>query len=480
MKKIVLSLMVSLVALGAAAQHEQLHVFRTDKAFNSYKWSDIKELSYRGTAGAYTTMSITDANGKVTSIDMSKVDSCVVRTMGLPEIYIKLTDYPSWTDLKKDATHTKETVYAATLSIKGCGMYDDFDELTVEFSGRGNSTWGMAKTPYKFKMEKKASVCGLRKAKSYALIANYIDCSLMRNATALWVANRVEALYSNHCVPVKVYLNGNYRGQYMLTEKIGIGGASVDIDEKKGMLFELDSNYDEDYKFKFSWSEGSIPVMVKDPNITEIATALGVTSAEYWSKWQKDFTAFANAIVTRPATSSLKDVLDLESAVKFFMVNSLANNHELKHPKSFYIHKDSIDGVYKFGPVWDFDWAFTYDGYEGASASTTLVSTNGDMQAASFLKHLFANQEFRTLYKQRWDEFVANDYPALKTYLDEYAALIEPAGKENGLLWPADNTVSWRLITSSWDFRANYKALRTWLDARVAYCSSHRNYGLYP
>ena len=35
----------------------------------------------------------------------------------------------------------------------------------------------------------------------------------------------------------------------MLTEKIGINGASVDIDETTGILFELDTNYDEEFKF---------------------------------------------------------------------------------------------------------------------------------------------------------------------------------------------------------------------------------------
>lgn len=59
----------------------------------------------------------------------------------------------------------------------------------------------------------------MKKAKSFALIANYIDCSLMRNTVALWLANYLEMPFANHCIPVKVYFNGICKGQYMLTEK---------------------------------------------------------------------------------------------------------------------------------------------------------------------------------------------------------------------------------------------------------------------
>jgi len=491
MKKLFLfgaALMMSGIAM---AQYEQMHVFRNDKDFNTFKASEVENIKYTGGTDGFTKIVVKDNSGKTTTLDMSAVDSVVMHTTGLPEIHVNLIDYPDWTDLKKDATHTKSTVYAANLYMDGCGMYDDLPLQTVEFRGRGNSTWNMPKTPYRFKMAKKTSVCGMKKAKTFALIANYIDCTLMRNAVALWLANYLEMPYSNHSVPVKVYFNDHYKGQYMMTEKIGIGGGSVDIDENTGMLFELDSNYDEDFKYKFSWTKNnggwpesySIPVMVKDPDLTEIVGALGTTEAEYWAKWQDDFTKFAKAIVQRDANESLEDVLDIESAVNFFIVNGLANNHELQHPKSLYIHKENLEGVYKFGPVWDFDWAFTYDGssYDGEQASATkaLLTGNGDYSGYSFLKCLFANEGFRKLFKEKWDAFVKDGYPKLKAYMEEYADMIEPSAKENGLLWPDDTSVSWRRSISSWNFRSNFAKLKTWIENRVNYMSGHKNYGLY-
>lgn len=479
MKKIFLCAAVVAAAFTATAQNEHIHVFHGENGMYTVKGADILSITHEDGSmeTGFQNLVIKTIDGETKTIALSAIDSVQARTTGLPEIHVTLQDYPAWTDLQGN----KDDVHPATLYMDGNGMYPDLAEQTVEFRGRGNSTWGMKKKPYRFKMEKKAAVCGLPKAKTFALIANYIDCSLMRNAVALWTANYLEMPYANHCVPVKVYFNGIYKGAYMMTEKIGIGGGSVDVDEYKGILFELDSNYDEAYEFYYTWSGGKLPVMVKDPDFTEICDSLKVTPTEYLQTWQADFTKMADAVVNTPASGSLKDYLDLESVANFFIVNSLAGNHEMKHPKSFYIHKDSIaEGeTYHFGPVWDFDWAFTFDGYEGVSASIPMVSSNGDCSGYSFIKAIFSNDEFMALYKEKWDKFVSDGYPKLKAYMEEYANLIEPSAIENGELWPADHEVSWRQSESSLEFRKNFKALKEWIEQRIQYCNSHTNYGVF-
>ena len=503
MKRLLSFTLIFAATIAAFAQNEQIHVFRNDNNFSTYKSSGVTSITYDGSAGAWTKMVITETDGTATSIDLSKIDSCVLRPTGLPEFYITLTDYPNVAELTDAFSGVaKDTEFEATMRMEGNGMYDDVKEQHVIFRGRGNSTWNMRKKPYRFKMDKKAKVCGLPKAKSFALIANNIDCSLMRNTVALWVSNYFEMPFANHCVPCKVYLNGNYKGQYMLTEKIGVGGGSVDIDEYKGMLFELDSNYDENFKFEYTWSSSSsssgstggwggrpggssssytLPVMCKDPDLTEIVDSLGTTTTAYWQKWQTDFTTMAKAITSRATTESLSDVIDLESAVNFFFVNDLACNHEMKHPKSFYLYKESLDAgqVYHFGPTWDFDWAFTFDGNEGEKATNAMVSVKGDKNGYEFIKALCANEEFRTLFKKRLDDFVATGYPELIKYMDQYAALIEPSAKENGLLWPSYQHASWCVVTSSYDFRSNYETLKKWIADRIAFMQSDSNFGLY-
>lgn len=482
-KMLVFGLAAMGIGLSAMAQNEHIHVFRSDKNFHTFNGAEAQTILHsdgNATTG-FNTLVVQDASGNQTTISLSAIDSVQVRMTGLPDFHVTLTDpqYSGLTDLITSLGKGYE--YEATLRMDGNGMYDDLPEQHVKFRGRGNSTWNMPKKPYRFKMDSKAKVCGLKKAKSFALIANFIDNSLMRNAVALWTANYLEMPFANHCIPVNVYLNGNYRGAYMLTEKIGIGGGSVDIDEFTGILFELDSNYDEDYKFQYTWSSGwtnkRLPVMVKDPDFDEICDSLGVTPTQYLSTWQADFTKMANAVTT--SETDLSKYIDLEQAAKYFVVNSLANNHEMKHPKSLYLHKETIDDVYKFGPVWDFDWAFMFNNYkdETASATEPLVTNDGDMGGASFCKLLFANAAFREVYKKTWDDFVANGYPKLLEYLEEYALMIEPSAKRNGLLWETELT-NYTTI-NCFETKKAFAQLKTWLQQRVDYCNSHANYGLY-
>ncbi len=497
MKKLILSLtVIAATAFSAIAQdNSHMHVFRNDKSFHSHKGRNIENIVYSGFTEGYTTMTIKHADGTSTSVDMSVIDSVVVRPTGIPDIHVNLIEYPNIDDLLKDQYHTKSTIYPAILRIDGNGYMDDLKADTVEFRGRGNSTWNMKKTPYRFKMKKKQGLAGMPKAKTFALIANFIDCTLMRNVIALWLARYLEMPYSNHSVPVNVYLNDNYRGAYMMTEKIGVGGGSVDIDEYKGMLFELDSNFDEDYKFGIQLSgnftvstnylpsynqQSYLPVMVKDPDLTEICDSLQKTPNEILNTWSADFREMVKAVMTTPASESLSKYLDIEQAANFFLVNGLANNHEMKHPKSFYIHKDSIDDVYKFGPVWDFDWAFTFDGSEGASPTVPLVNGNGDCGGYTFLSKLFANEEFRTIYKNKLDSFISDGYPQMLEYIESYANIIEPSAKANGIKWPYYyDMYTYYHPECTFDFRDNLDILKKWIDNRLSYMKSHKNYGLY-
>ena len=482
MKKILMCAVAVAASFSVMAQNEHIHVFRSDaEKVTSVKGSEIQSITHEGSvATGFQAMKITKNNGDVTTIDMAVIDSVQTRLTNLPVFYVNLQDYPNWTELQG----SKDDKHPATLRMEGNGMFDDLAEQTVEFRGRGNSTWNMPKKPYRFKMDKKASVCGLPKDKTFVLLANYIDCTLMRNAIAYWVANYLEMPFSNHAVPVRVIFNGIDKGAYLLTEKIGIGGGSVDIDENTGILFELDSNYDEDFKFKFSKNGITLPVMVKDPDLTEIEYPEGYTTAdEYFQAWKADFTEMANAVITSDANADLSQYINLDALANFFVVQALACNNEVQHPKSFYIHKKALGKgeVYQFGPIWDFDWAYTYNGTtpEDAPATRLLAGGNGDYQGGSFIQALFRNNAFRTIYKQKWDKFVAEGYPLLKEYMENYANAIEVQAINNGKLWPDDNSVSWKKTVSSLEFRNNYAKLKKWIDDRINFCSSHTNFGIY-
>jgi hypothetical protein len=256
---------------------------------------------------AFNTIHLTVGDEQI-DVDMTQIEKCVIGH-NLPTLAIVTDD---------DLTEIPSKNYYVTgkVSITGYGNYPDVKATAVNIKGRGNSTWGYDKKPYRLKFDKKISLCGMTKAKNYALIANYLDPSLMRNAVALKIAELLGMPYTNHCIPVNLTFNGKYRGSYMLTEKIGFNAASVNVkDESKAILFELDKNYDEPYKF--TSTRYKLPVMVKDPDFDELAEAdTTLTAEKRLEEWQADFTQMENGVRLK----KFYDYIDISSAVDYMLV----------------------------------------------------------------------------------------------------------------------------------------------------------------
>ena len=108
---------------------------------------------------------------------------------------------------------------------------------TVEYDGalnyirsRGNSTFKYEKKPYQIKLASGAPLAGMKSDKTFILLSNLLDKAEIRNTVALDLA-RYSGAYS--FVPaaqaVDLYVNHDYRGTYLLTEKVEIDSDRLDI-----------------------------------------------------------------------------------------------------------------------------------------------------------------------------------------------------------------------------------------------------------
>lgn len=237
-------------------------------------------------------------------------------------------------------------------------------------------------------------------------------------------------------------------------------------------MFEMDTNFDEDYKF---WSRYyNLPMMVKDPDLSEIAELKGVTPESLLTTWGDDFTEFERKVFMG---EDLSTSLDMESLVNYLIVYNVCGNREPVWPKSVYLYKANPQDVYHFGPIWDFDWGFTYNnGVENQGTDFTMLeSFDYPQYGGSFFKQICRTPEFRALYKEKFDHFKTDLYPLLLEYIDEYADTIEPSAIENGVVWPAEPGRT----EGSFNFRENLDKLKEWIQNRIDFISGHENYGLY-
>ena len=362
----------------------------------------------------------------------------------IPELTITTTD-PSIAEIP-----SKDYYLEGTLAVNGRGGYEDYTGKT-EVKGRGNSTWGYPKKPYRLKLNKKAEICGLGKAKNYVLLANHLDPTLMLNSVAFKIGRLLELPFTNHAIPVDVVLNGIYKGSYLLTEQIDVKENRVDLDENNSVMWELDSYWDDEPKFKST--AFNLPVMVKDPDLT----------TEQFEYWKKDFNAFTTQFAKEPLEgNSYVDMIDIESVAKFLITFNLVHNMEINHPKSVFLHKEG-NGKYVMGPIWDFDWAYDYEGTSNhfGRYNTPLFSSSMNGVGTAFFQRFLQDSRVKAIYKRTWQDFKNNKLDALLQYVDDYAVMLKPSVERNSELW--ENTRS---------FDTKVKELKTWLRNRADYIDS--------
>lgn len=369
---------------------------------------------------------------------------------GVPRIDIKIDGNANVT--------SKDTYLHAYFSIKGNGVYDDMEAQDVWIKGRGNTSWGWPKKPYRLKFNEKIKPFGLTSGKSWVLLSNYQTGSLFANALAFKSGQLVGAVACNHIVPVELYVNGSYQGNYMFTEKIGFGNNSVDADEEIGYMVELSVEYDGLYKYRSS--PYNLPVNIKEPDFDNWTQN---HRNERIAEIQTDFNHFANAIYD--STDEIEELLDVDACARFLFVNDLNMNREINHPKSTYLFKEDlndIDSKIIFGPLWDFDWCYGYPGYYtyfDHMQDEEWVRSEWNLTGSQFFGDLKKLGIIQRYYYRVWTNFIeADGVKELQEFIQDYYDFAH---------------VSFEHDSSRWGQNISYPTLVTkaqvWLQARANY-----------
>jgi hypothetical protein len=320
-------------------------------------------------------------------------------------------------------------------------------EYADEIRGRGNTTWVYDKKPYRIKFDRKISLFDLEAAKSWVLLANHLDPTLLMNTVAFELGRRFGLPYTNHYIPVELFLNGSYRGSYLLTEQLQVGKGRVDIDEKEGFLVEVDSYYDEDPKFRTD--HYFLPVMIKSPE--DLPDDAGYDFVKN-SLQALDAAVFDLAF----PDNGYRDLIRMRTFVDYMLINELTGNTEMRGPKSVYMYCDKApDTLVSIGPVWDFDWAF---GYTGSGRDYFTGATGRPYREwHPFFRRFFDDPVFRIQYRARWNEMYP-DIIAVENFIDEMAAVLDKSQKENFILWGNDQV----------DYAAEIGRMKSWWREHVA------------
>lgn len=353
--------------------------------------------------------------------EFAKLDENI--SSAIPHIHINIVN--------EEEVTSKEVYLNAEIRIDGTGEYPSLSAVSTRIRGRGNSTWSKPKKPYRLKLDNSTSILGLAEAKDWVLLANYNDYTFMTNAIAMKMGKQLGMPFTHDIIPVDLTVNGEYRGNYNLTQQVEVHKNRVNVGND-GVLWELDSYFDEDWQFKSAYS--NLPVMLKDPK---------VESEEQFRSWENEFNLFDQAVnsTTFPNTT-FDNLIDKQQLVNFLIVNMLIGNHEINHPKSVFIHKKA-GGKYIFGPLWDFDFAFgfseehnrTYFNYRDLS----VVRDGDDRVGSQFFKKLLKDNGVKELFKNTWASYKINEFENLMVFIEKYASSIRESQIKDYEKWGVGN-----------------------------------------
>ena len=311
------------------------------------------------------------------------------------------------------------------LDLNGGELYEGTAE---SIRGRGNSTWGLAKKPFQFKLSKKADLLGFGEAKTWNLIANGYDETRLRNRIAMELARELGMSYVPESRMVDLYINQVYYGNYYLSEKVEVDRERVDIRDMEetlsaaygvselGKLKSIENPEgtrkwtgaaceEEDISGGYLF-ERELPTRYTGELagfITDQGDCYVLQSPQYASKEQVDYIAdlmqeFQDAVSTEvgihPQTGKhYSDYIDVDSFVRKYLAEEISKNYDGGVTSSFfYKPQDTVSDKIFAGPVWDFDVAFGNCNLDEIASNPVGITRLSD--------HVYGTEVFARLYEK--------------------------------------------------------------------------------
>ena len=277
-----------------------------------------------------------------------------------------------------------------------------FEGIIDEIHCRGNSSFDKTeKKSYTISLNKSMDLFEMGKAKKWLLIANAFDDTLVRNASAFFIAELLKLPYTPKFQYVDVYINGNFVGNYLLSEKVEIGKNRVNIKKKKKEVVSLNKNCnlaDTDF---FMEQQGRLfstkgyhiekePEDISGGYLLELETSdrygleasgfltsrmqpVVFASPKYASYNQVSYIAglyqdFEDAVFSadgsNPYTGKMYyEYIDVDSFARKYLLEELVKNLDASFTSQYiYKYDDSISSKFYAGPCWDYDKSIAASG----------------------------------------------------------------------------------------------------------------------
>lgn len=359
---------------------------------------------------------------------------------------------------------------------------------------------GYVKKPYGIEIwtdstglkSKKMSLVQMPEESDWVLNASYNDRSFMRDFLAQMIAGRLGVLNSKTKF-IELIINEEYRGVYLLMEKIKQGKNRVPISD----LYPTENAGDSltgGYLLKIDKTSGSPSASWKS-NYTSGITATqkcefqieypkyGIITQQQFNYIRDYINSWEQKLMTEnmnDPNASFRSLMDMPSFVNFFILNEVTRNVD-GYRLSTYLYKDkeSKGGKIKMGPAWDFNIAFGNADYLNGWMTNGFVykamendgGKNDYWQVPFWWNKLIQDASFRKALATRWKEARTSflNLNTLNATIDSAQVVLKDPLTRNFQKYPLFGKKIWPNYYVGFTISDEVSWLKNWIQGRLTW-----------
>jgi len=349
---------------------------------------------------------------------------------------------------------------------------------------RGSSSQVLEKKPYGFTTlladddsNNNVSLLGFPSENDWVLNSLAYDPSMIRDYLSYQLASNM-GNYAPRVKYIEVIVNDDYKGVYILTEKIKRDSNRVNLKKIK----DSDNSLPEvtgGYIIKADKTTGGDEVAWTMPNSSGWYTDFlhHYPKTENISSQQTDYikNVFTDLETNSENTSianGYPSIIDVPSFVDYMIMAEIASNPD-SYQFSTFFHKDR-GGKLRAGPVWDYNLSYGNDlfVFEFDRSFYDLWQFEFDNSGAKFWKDLFYNDTFNCYLAKRWFELTTTNQPlnysTITSLIDEFVSLLSESQVRELQRWPPQE--DWPTVA---DQTENIAAMKIWIQNRIDWIDSN-------
>ena len=371
---------------------------------------------------------------------------------------------------------------------------DDFNDYNgrITIEKRGNSSQEQEKPPYRFETiddngeNNNVKLLGLPEENDWILYAPWSDKSLIRNVLIYSLSNDM-GRYAPRSEFVELYLNNEYRGVYVLMEKIKrdknrVAISSLDPNSNSG------DNLTGGYILKFDWAEtgdnnGGFFSLIDGMRYNYHYPKPDEISSEQESYIQSYINSYENIMNSNKYNSEqgYSKFIDIGSFVDFIILQEISRNVDA-YGLSTYIYKDkeSINNMLTAGPIWDFNHGFGncdyYKAWETDGWNISYTYEDMDQRAFWWLK-LWNDDNFKEMVEDRYKVLRRSILSTtnINTKVDQYVSELGNSVNKNFTKWPILGEYIWPNKEVFDTYQEEIIYLKSWINNRLTWMDSELN-----